>query len=91
MTVYPKYITRATATGGGRDGKTSLDDGTLAFQLVFAKEHGGPGGPGANPEDLFALGTPHVFWEHFASGSTAQDECSRRDNGLRDNWHGSTI
>jgi organic hydroperoxide reductase OsmC/OhrA len=50
MTVNPKYTIRATATGGGRDGKTSLDDGTLAFQLVIPKELGGLGGPGANPE-----------------------------------------
>jgi lipoyl-dependent peroxiredoxin len=61
MTVNPKYSTRATAIGGGRDGKTSLDDGTLAFQLVIPKELGGPGGPGANPEELFALGYSACF------------------------------
>lgn len=56
MSVDAKYKTRATATGGGRDGKTALDDGTLALQLVVPKELGGPGGDGANPEKLFALG-----------------------------------
>lgn len=56
MSVDAKYKTRATATGGGRDGKTALDDGTLALQLAVPKELGGPGGDGANPEKLFALG-----------------------------------
>ena len=56
MPVDAKYRTTATATGGGRDGKTSLADGTLSLQLVIPKELGGPGGDGANPEKLFALG-----------------------------------
>jgi Ohr subfamily peroxiredoxin len=56
MPVNALYKTSATATGGGRDGKTSLTDGTLALQLVIPKELGGPGGDGANPEKLFALG-----------------------------------
>ncbi len=56
MPVDAKYKTLATATGGGRDGKTSLADGTLSLQLVVPKELGGPGGDGANPEKLFALG-----------------------------------
>ena len=45
----------ATATGGGRDGRTSLED-SMSLQLVVPKELGGPGGEGANPEKLFALG-----------------------------------
>ena len=56
MPVDAKYKTSATASGGGRDGKTELKDGTLALQLVVPKELGGPGGGGANPEKLFALG-----------------------------------
>ena len=61
MPVDAKYKTTATASGGGRDGRTSLDDGTLAFQLVIPKELGGPGGEGANPEKLFALGYSACF------------------------------
>jgi Ohr subfamily peroxiredoxin len=61
MSVDAKYKTTATATGGGRDGKTALADGTLAFQLVVPKELGGPGGDGANPEKLFALGYSACF------------------------------
>ncbi len=56
MSVDAKYKTTATANGGGRDGKTALKDGTLELQLTVPKELGGPGGDGANPEKLFALG-----------------------------------
>ncbi|WP_315928289.1 organic hydroperoxide resistance protein [Mesorhizobium sp. SP-1A] len=56
MSVDAKYKTSATASGGGRDGRTALADGTLDLQLVVPKELGGPGGDGANPEKLFALG-----------------------------------
>ncbi len=61
MAVDAKYKTTATATGGGRDGKTSLADGTMALQLTVPKELGGPGGDGANPEKLFALGYSACF------------------------------
>ena len=56
MPVTAVYKTKATATGGGRDGKTALADGTMALQLAVPKEMGGPGGDAANPEKLFALG-----------------------------------
>lgn len=56
MPVDAKYRTTATASGGGRDGRTELQDGTMSLQLVVPKELGGPGGDGANPEKLFALG-----------------------------------
>lgn len=61
MSVDAKYKTQATASGGGRDGKTALADGTLSLQLVVPKELGGPGGDGANPEKLFALGYSACF------------------------------
>ncbi len=61
MSVDAKYKTSATASGGGRDGKTALSDGTLDLQLVVPKELGGPGGDGANPEKLFALGYSACF------------------------------
>ena len=37
------YRTAATATGGGRDGKTALDDGSKSIDLVVPKELGGQG------------------------------------------------
>lgn len=61
MSVDAKYKTSATASGGGRDGKTALTDGTMELQLVVPKELGGPGGEGANPEKLFALGYSACF------------------------------
>jgi Ohr subfamily peroxiredoxin len=61
MSVDAKYKTTATASGGGRDGRTTLADGTMSLQLVVPKELGGPGGDGANPEKLFALGYSACF------------------------------
>ncbi len=61
MPVDAKYKTSATASGGGRDGRTKTDDGSLDLQLVVPKELGGPGGDGANPEKLFALGYSACF------------------------------
>ena len=70
MPVQAKYKTTATATGGGRDGKTALADGTLALQMVVPKELGGPGGDGANPEKLFALGYSACFLGALRVGAT---------------------
>lgn len=72
MSVDAKYKTTATATGGGRDGRTSLADGSMSLQLVVPKELGGPGGEGANPEKLFALGYSACFLGamRVASGQT---------------------
>lgn len=72
MSVTAIYKTTATATGGGRDGHTELKDGTLGFNLVIPKELGGPGGDGANPEKLFALGYSACFLSamRVAAGQT---------------------
>ncbi len=70
MTVDAKYRTKATASGGGRAGKTALEDGTMALQLVVPKELGGPGGDGANPEKLFALGYSACFLGALRVGAT---------------------
>lgn len=50
------YKTRATAVGG-RSGRASLDDGSLALDLALP----GSGKSGANPEQLFALGFAACF------------------------------
>ncbi|WP_028031934.1 organic hydroperoxide resistance protein [Gemmobacter nectariphilus] len=55
MSVSVKYTASATATGGGRDGNSALDDGGLAIKMTPPKELGG-NGQGNNPEQLFALG-----------------------------------
>ena len=55
MPVDVKYETTATATGG-RDGKAATKDGSFSVNLATPKELGGAGGPGNNPEQLFAAG-----------------------------------
>jgi osmotically inducible protein OsmC len=69
MSVDAKYKTTAIASGGGRDGKTVLADGTMFFDLVIPKELGGPGGAGANPEELFALGYSACFLSAMRTAS----------------------
>lgn len=54
------YKAGVTATGG-RDGKAISKDGTVDFKLALQKELGGPGGPGLNPELLFAAGYSACF------------------------------
>jgi osmotically inducible protein OsmC len=54
------YTAEATVTGGRRGhGKTS--DGRLDLQFSSPAELGGDGGPGTNPEQLFALGYAACF------------------------------
>ncbi len=60
MTVDVKYTTAATANGG-RDGRSVTKDGSLDVKLATPKELGGGGGPGNNPEQLFAAGYAACF------------------------------
>lgn len=51
------YTAHATASGGGRDeGRSATDDGKIDVRLSVPTEMGGKGGPGTNPEQLFATG-----------------------------------
>jgi Ohr subfamily peroxiredoxin len=54
------YTALATATGG-REGRAASSDGVLDVQLSTPKELGGAGGPGTNPEQLFAAGYSACF------------------------------
>ncbi len=54
------YTAHSTATGG-RDGRASSSDGVLNVQLSTPKELGGAGGPGTNPEQMFAAGYSACF------------------------------
>lgn len=54
------YRSHATAVGG-RDGRGATDDGRLEVRLSVPKELGGDGGPGTNPEQLFAVGWSACF------------------------------
>ena len=60
MGVDVKYTTSATANGG-RDGRSATEDGSLDVKLATPKELGGGGGPGNNPEQLFAAGYAACF------------------------------
>jgi Ohr subfamily peroxiredoxin len=60
MSVNVLYRTRATAKGG-RDGQARTEDGSFEVKLATPKELGGAGGPGNNPEQLFAAGYAACF------------------------------
>jgi Ohr subfamily peroxiredoxin len=62
-----------TAVGvvdGGRTGHGRTSDGRLSVDLSVPKEMSGDGGPGTNPEQLFAVGYAACF--HSALLSVAQ-------------------
>ncbi|WP_440589359.1 organic hydroperoxide resistance protein [Pseudogulbenkiania ferrooxidans] len=54
------YRTQATVSGG-REGNAESPDGALKVQLSTPRELGGAGGPGTNPEQLFAAGYAACF------------------------------
>jgi lipoyl-dependent peroxiredoxin len=54
------YKAHATATGG-RDGRAVTSDNKVDVKLDTPKELGGGGGPGTNPEQLFAAGYAACF------------------------------
>ena len=56
----PIYTAEATATGA-RTGEVASSDGRLQVQLSRPAEMGGDGGPGTNPEQLFAAGFAACF------------------------------
>jgi osmotically inducible protein OsmC len=54
------YTAEATVTGG-REGHGRTSDGRLEVDLDVPSEMGGAGGPGTNPEQLFAVGYAACF------------------------------
>ena len=54
------YTATATATGG-RSGTAQSSDGNLKLDLSTPRELGGAGGPGTNPEQMFAAGSSACF------------------------------
>jgi Ohr subfamily peroxiredoxin len=60
-TITPLFTATATATGG-RNGRTSAADGSVAADLSVPKAMGGAGKPGTTtPEHLFAAGYAACF------------------------------
>jgi Ohr subfamily peroxiredoxin len=66
------YTATATATDGGREGRTRSDDGRLDLTLSMPESMGGHGGSGTNPEQLFAAGYSACF-------ANAMRSSARRD------------
>ena len=58
--LQPLYTATATAHGG-REGKVQTDDGQVSHTLAMPTALGGKGGPGTNPEQLFASGYAACF------------------------------
>jgi osmotically inducible protein OsmC len=54
------YTAEATVTGG-REGHGRTSDGRVDVDLDVPTEMGGSGGPGTNPEQLFAVGYAACF------------------------------
>jgi len=54
------YTATASATGG-REGRATSSDNVLDVTLSTPRELGGAGGPGTNPEQLFAAGYSACF------------------------------
>ena len=62
MSDRPKVLYTAEATVmGGREGHARSSDGRLDVDLDVPSEMGGAGGPGTNPEQLFAAGYAACF------------------------------
>jgi osmotically inducible protein OsmC len=64
------YTAEATVTGG-REGHGRTSDGRLEVDFDVPSEMGGRGGPGTNPEQLFATGYAACFQsslQRFATG-----------------------
>jgi osmotically inducible protein OsmC len=62
MSDQPRVIYTAEATvTGGRAGHARTSDGRLDIDLDVPSEMGGSGGPGTNPEQLFAAGYGACF------------------------------
>ncbi len=62
MTKIEKVLYRAEASAtGGREGQAASSDKVLDVKLSTPKEMGGGGGPGTNPEQLFAAGYSACF------------------------------
>ena len=53
--------TAEASSEGGREGHARTSDGRLDVELDVPTEMGGTGGPGTNPEQLFAVGHSACF------------------------------
>lgn len=81
MIEVPNVLYTAEATvAGGREGHGRTSDGRLEVELDVPTEMGGHGGPGTNPEQLFAVGYAACFQSsllRFAAGRRLDLSSSR--------------
>jgi lipoyl-dependent peroxiredoxin len=83
MTLTPIMTTYAT-TGGGRNGRTSLEGGKMVLGMSLPKELVAGGPDGMNPEQLFAMGWSSCYGQaiialskkHGVNADRAQVTCS---------------
>jgi Ohr subfamily peroxiredoxin len=68
------YTAVATATDGGRNGRTRTDDGKVDFELSMPEALGGRGGGGTNPEQLFAAGYAACFANAMRSSARREGD-----------------
>lgn len=61
MTIEKILYTATATASGGREGRATSSDNALDVQLSTPRELGGAGGPGTNPEQLFAAGYSACF------------------------------
>ena len=72
------YTAEATAEGG-RKGHAKTSDGRLEVQFSSPTELGGDGGPGTNPEQLFAAGYAACF-QNAMLGIARREHLSAEDS-----------
>jgi hypothetical protein len=89
MTVQLQRVlyTAEAMVDGGREGHGRTSDGRLEVDLSVPKEMSGDGGPGTNPEQLFAVGYAACFCVPRAVGGRswpARSSCrmGRRGSGV---------
>lgn len=71
--ILEKRLYTASATAhGGREGKVESSDGTLQLTVAMPRSLGGSGGPGTNPEQLFAAGYSACFGSAVAHVARVQ-------------------
>jgi Ohr subfamily peroxiredoxin len=69
------YTAHGTAAHGGRGvGDAHSDDNKINVQFSTPKEMGGDGGPGTNPEQLFAVGYSACFLGAMALAAKRQNK-----------------
>ncbi|MCW2976557.1 MAG: peroxiredoxin, Ohr subfamily [Actinomycetia bacterium] len=76
------YTAEATAVGG-REGHARTSDGRVDVALDVPREMGGSGGPGTNPEQLFATGYAACFQSALPRATRGKIEVTLSVGGVR--------